>query len=489
MLVVYLLLFTFRLCECRAFLIQEKNTSLSTCLENIISRWIKKGSPITYVDLNYQDDDIVRSIQRMNLNTVVSRKVYKRIDHYNNAYIIAAGSFEIFKKEFKQLSKERHWKPNVYFIIIFRENFPNPLTDLFDILIRYHVFNVITINGTSDVKIFTYDPFENNGCGKKYFDIKCFNNCSNTSIAKLYSSRFDKILKGCTFNYATSHRAPYSIKPTMRNDTINFLGTEQFVLKMLAEIEGFKIKFVATYDFDIYPVVKEDMSATGALSLIQKGDVDIVFGGILLLRERAEAFSCFYEHLAYIDEFVILVKKAGPVPPWKNIYLEFTYQVWFLLFVTFFVFFAIFVILFHIKDKCNIMLIMCGLLIQQGYKKGFNFKMECFIFQWVIFAFLINTYYQSNLSGLTTHVSYNYQVSNEKDIKEYQMEPCISNIVKTLINSTIGTNYNVDIDEDCNKITTSIHTVTQGRPLLDVSPMITTAASLLESSSSILEQP
>ncbi|KPJ13367.1 hypothetical protein RR48_04406 [Papilio machaon] len=145
---------------------------------------------------------------------------------------------------------------------------------------------------------------------------------------------------------------------------------------MLAESEGFKIKFAATHDPDIYSVVKEDMSASGVFSLIQKGDVDIVFGGISLLRERSEAFSYLYEHLAYTDELVVLVKKAGPVAPWKNIYLEFTYQ-----------------------------------------------------------------------------------VSNAKDLEKYQMEPCIPNNIKGLINSMTGTKYDVDMDEDCNKIMTSMHTV------------------------------
>lgn len=440
--------------------IQEYNATISTCVENIISHWIQKGSHITYVDLNYQNDDILKSIHRMNFATVVSRKT-KSVNHYNEAYIIAAENLYVFKNEFKHLIKEKDWTPSVYFIIILNDKTPNAITDLFDILIHYHVFNVAVITGTSGIQIFTYDPFENNSCGKKYFNIKSFNTCSNTSIAKLYSTNIDGRLKGCIFNFATSHRAPYSIKPNIKKFPEHLMGMEQFVLNILGEKEGFKINFTALYDPDIYPVVKDDMSATGALSLIQKGDVDIVFGGMLLLRERAVAFSYFYEHLAYTDELVMLVKTAGPVASWKNIYLEFSYLVWFLLFLTFLIFFVIFIIVLQIKDKCHLMLIMWGLLFQHGYRKGFNFKMEYFIFQWVLFAFLINIYYQSNLMGLTTHFSYNYQVSDEKDIMDYNMEPCISNNIKGLINATIGNDYDVEMDEDCDKTMASMQTVSE----------------------------
>ncbi|KPI96839.1 hypothetical protein RR46_04964 [Papilio xuthus] len=173
--------------------------------------------------------------------------------------------------------------------------------------------------------MYTYNPFYNKNCGKKYDKIIKYDNCSETNVEKLFFYKPLKDLKGCTFNVGTTHWPPYSIDPLKDNMTVKFPGTELYLMRILSKIEGFSLKYIYLDNAEDFPVTRENMTSTGSLGLLQKGYLDIVLGGMILTFKRADAFNFFHGHHDFEDELSVLVKRAGPVPSWKNIYLEFTY--------------------------------------------------------------------------------------------------------------------------------------------------------------------
>ncbi|KPJ13368.1 hypothetical protein RR48_04407 [Papilio machaon] len=393
----------------------------------------------------------------MNIVTIISRTTRKRINQYNEAYIIMVDNFDIFNDKFKYLTKEKDWNPNVYFLIVFKEINTKLLNDLFNILLNYHILEVVVIN-SKEIQLFTYNPFDNYNCGKSFTSIIKLDDCAAVNITSLYFYKFHTGLKRCTFNAVVPHWPPYVINPERNVGPVKLLGTEQYIMKILSQLEGFNINYTYTDNAEEFSVIDNDMKATGSLSLIQNKKTDMIFGGMLLTYERGAAFSYFCGHHPFIDKLDIMVKKTGPLPIWRNLYLEFTYVVWILLAFTFFIFFVIFVS-FCIKEKCRIFLIMWAILLQQSCRLHYKFKVKCFIFQWILFSCLVNIYYQSNLMGLTTHVSHNYQISNEKDLLEFKLQSCVSHVIKEVVRITTGKEY--ESGKYCDTFLNSLDTVSE----------------------------
>ncbi|KPI96841.1 hypothetical protein RR46_04966 [Papilio xuthus] len=395
----------------------------------------------------------------MDFMTVLSRTSYTKLDHENEAYIVTIDNFITFKNEFISHTQEKNWKPDAYYIIVFKEFKQTILTDLFQTLLQLHIFHVAILYASKNSPIHTYNPFQNKNCGKMFEEIIQFDNCSQTNIANIYFNKTEKILNGCTFNVAIPDWPPFTTNPK-NNGIVKLNGTEQYLMKILGELEGFNLNYTYTENAEDFYVV-ENMKATGTLGLIQKGKIDITFGGMLLTYKRAFAFSYLYGYHDNEDEILTLVKKAETVPKWKNIYMEFTYIVWILVLITFVIYFIILSTLFRLKDKCYLILIMWDILFLHSHKLRLKFKGECILLQWVIFAFFINTYYQCNLTGLTTHPNYNYQISNSEDLSKFKLQSCVCSFIKTYIKALSPNKHFNDNNKDCDWLLNSVTVVSK----------------------------
>ncbi|XP_068632696.1 uncharacterized protein [Battus philenor] len=365
-----------------------------------------------------------------------------------------------FKNQFKYLTNEGNWQPRAYFLILFEEIDESLLIDVFNDLLKYHIFDVIVLDGKNNSQVYTYDPFENYRCGKSFRRLITLGECSQANVTDFYYYKFKTGLDRCTFNAIVSDWPPYIINPKY-DDSLQVMGTEQYVMKILGDLEGFQINYTYTGDAKELATVKEDMIATYPLSSIQQGYFDTIYGGLFLTYERALAFDYICFHPAFDDELIIIVKKSGLVFAWKNIYLEFTYLVWILVAITFIVYYILLVVLFRVEDKCLVMLIMWHIMLQLGCKSRYVMKVKYFFIQWQLFAFLINIYYQSNLTGLTTHSSYNYQISTVNDLHEFNIQPCISTAMKKFLKYLSHVKFSEEVDEHCDTLLSSLDSVSK----------------------------
>ncbi|XP_039751304.1 uncharacterized protein LOC120627377 [Pararge aegeria] len=399
--------------------------------------------------------------------TIVLRQSKSRIKIENQGYFISSGSYTDFKKNFPDLVNEIFWNPNARFIIVVSDLTKMNLGKVFDLLLEYHVSNVLVMDGSEDPVLYTYNPFENYGCGQRYDRIIEYGKCSK-SQENLYPPKLVTGLRNCTFKAILPHWPPYSINPA-KSDGSKLPGIEEALLSEIGKLEHFQINFTYSDDGEEFSMIENGVNAVGPLYFLQKRKADMMLGGMILTHQRAKAFHYICEHLAYTDEIAYQVKTATAVASWKNTYLEFDGTVWTVFIFAFLVYFLIFIILVRPRDKGRIMLKMVGYLFLAGNIIRGNFFTRYLFIHWVLFAYIINVYYVSNLVSLTTNPLSNYQVSEEEDLAKFNMQPCVSPVIKGYLSSVkINDSIWKHQRDGCDNLLESINTVRQSDDLYTV---------------------
>ncbi|CAH2108003.1 unnamed protein product [Euphydryas editha] len=436
--------------------IPEQNEDLQICVLDILKKYFHEYKYIAYIDIN-GDDHIIKTVNSALIVHVTSRTSEAKMVVTSEGYLITAGNTNYFTQRFSILAKEPFWNPYGRFLIFIKHLLKEDLRTIFDVLLKYHVIDVVVID-ESDTNLYTYNPFKNYLCGRSYDRIIDYGKCSNSCNKDLYPHKLVTGLKNCTFRVDCPHWPPFSMDP-VRNKNINLPGIEQFVFNEISTLEDFKLNYSYNVDGEIFTIVQTNMFVNGPLDSLQKGETDVILGGMLLTQPRTRAFSYISSHLAYADDIRFLVKKATAVSPWKNIYLEFSVFVWIALLFTFLTYFIFFVLVARPKDLGQVWLNMLAYMFLSGTRLK-NSRTRYIIISWIWFAYLINACYQTTLVSITLHPHNFYQVSDVDDIAAYNMKPCVSKVVKDFLH-TEDLSFEENQGEDCNKLLESIHTVSR----------------------------
>ncbi|CAG4937782.1 unnamed protein product [Parnassius apollo] len=248
----------------------------------------------------------------------------KKVVYYNEGYLITAKNLRDFKDKFMFLSMEEGWKPDVDFLLIFNEIELSEINDVFKILLHYHVYKVLVINGASNTNVYTYNPFENYGCGKVFTRTISYGKCLEANITKSFFYKPVTGLRNCTFNVAFCDANLYVIARNNYQKKGKPTGVEPFIMQILTELEQFNVKYTYQFDPEEGSIIGDDMMAYGPIRSIQKGDVDIMMGGLILKHNRILAFSYLNGYYTYNDALSsILVTEQNPaVRVWYIIRLK-----------------------------------------------------------------------------------------------------------------------------------------------------------------------
>ncbi|CAH1646823.1 unnamed protein product [Spodoptera littoralis] len=313
-----------------------------------------------------------------------------------------------------------------------------------------------------DADLYTYNPFDNFNCGKRYDDVISYGKCSEADSVDLYPSKFITGLRNCTFKVWTTQWPPYTMVPAV-NSTDPFLhqhGAEPYLLSLIGEMLGFNLEIVGNRNItDEFPIVSKDMEATGSLKRIQDNEIDIIVGGMLLVPSRAAAFYYVYGHQVYTEEIRFVVRRATDEPAWKNIYLEFSTTVWVLLLLTLVLYSIILIKLLRAADKSYIVLILVDILLLHGRNIRSRWMVKMVLLSWIVFTYLVNVFYQSNLVSLTTNPAQQYQISEEEDIFRYKLKPCLSLIMSRYYVESVQSDKDYDVDSGCYGLMESVESV------------------------------
>ncbi|XP_026753089.3 uncharacterized protein LOC113513294 [Galleria mellonella] len=450
----------------KVFQINEERGDIVDCVANITRKYLTKGDEITYFDANSDDDKVIQAINDNIHVSLISRTYKKRLKTIvNKGYIIFTRNVEELINKFIYFTRESQWNPNGRFLIIIKSLVEAKLEDIFNILLKFHVVNVVVVNGTSDCDLYTYNPFENYGCGKHFTRIIHYGKCRKPAVDDIFPNKLTTGFRNCLILIVAPHWPPYSIDPN-KNITA-MTGIEQYMFQIISELENFELKYIFGYNAENFTTVNNNMSAVGSLALLQNNKVDVIIGGMMLINSRADAFDYIWGHLAYVDDLRFVVKRATDVAIWRNIYLEFQPTVWALLILTFVIYSIIFFALFSVKDKNSIMLKMWDSFFQHGHEVRGRFPIRCFFIAWIWFAFLVNSYYQSSLVSLSTHPVKDYQISKEEDLHSFNLKACISPVIQKF-QSVEGMKPYKNVVNQCNSLTQSMTMVSRNEDMFTI---------------------
>lgn len=474
MLTFYITLFLTISVNCRKLSTAKEDVDekLAICVRDIIIRFYEKGTMLTYVDINSNDNEILKVINNMSTHLLISRKNCDKfkIRVPQQGYVIYSGNSNEFTKNFNYLRRETTWNPSAKFIVIINNLFKDELADVFNELMDFHVTNVIVVNGTNNADLYTYNPFENYGCGRYFERIIEFGPCLNLEHHNLFPNKLTTGLEKCTFTVAVPHLPPFTIFPSKAR-TKYMPGIEQYAFEIISKLEDFKINYSHINFAETFSSVDSDnMEATGFFRLLQKDQTDVLLGFTFLTGARGTAYDFLSAHLAFTDELTYIVKKAGDVPNWMNMYLEFSSIVWILLLLSFTSCSILILFLLRTDDKMSVILKLWDNLLLHGYTFRCRFAVKVIILIWVWFAYLINSFYQSSLVSLTSYPSKVYQVSTERDLVEFLYKPCISPSIRNLLIKDIGMTVEDDTGE-CQKLIQGITVVSNKEGLYTVTPL------------------
>ncbi|XP_047019409.1 uncharacterized protein LOC124629849 [Helicoverpa zea] len=439
----------------------EDNQELHQCVTSILDRYFNESIELTYVNMESDNEDLLQTVYKSQKFSLVTRNSTYQSVLPNYGYLIITRNVNTFKEYFKYLQTDTTWNPYARFLIIIQTLVDEEIKSVFDILLRKHVNNVIVMNGTTDAHLFAYNPFDNYACGKYYTDIIDYGPCKENTN-NFYPNKLVTGLKNCTFRAAIVHRPPFTVNPLKAPKII--LGTEEYILKALAELEHFEVKFNYSVNPAVFSSAFPNMTAFGPMEMLQNNETDVIFGGNMMVLTRGQAFSFLSGYHDYNDELRFVVKRASLVPLWKTVYIEFDTTVWMLILLALVVYSFMVIYLLQTKDKGFVFMELLDNLLTHSRDIRCSMTIKCILMIWVMFAYLINTCYQSSLFSLTTNPSKEHQVASEEDIIQYKYKPCFSVALKTFLSLEITegmlSTRSSPADIDQNACSTTIQAIT-----------------------------
>lgn len=446
---------------------EDNYSKVTQCVQNIIERYYETHNSLTFVNFRTKNMNILSHIHATGSLSILNRKPFTKMSIPNSGYLIYAQTADDFLTRFWYLRTEKMWMPYAPFLIVVQVLDVTALPDIFQELLKAHVKDVIILDG-STIESYTYDPYENNGCGKSFDKIINFGKCLTEMPPGHFRKQLEYRLQNCTLKVAITHWPPYGVDPT--KSQIKVTGSDEYLFTLIAEHEQMKVDIRYVDDIaDQVSAVNSDMIANGPLRWLQTNEYDVVTGGVALLLNRVAAFDYIYAHSAYDDEISIIVRQASDVPSWKILFLVFTPLVWLLLLLSFVAVVMFVICITKPKDHAFIILNLFENLIQHSCRIQKTHKTELVLIFWIIFASLITTYYSSDLFSFTTRPISDYQIDKVSDLKKYQVQPCVSTAMQQIqqVASLNALNISESIARNpgCEKMRDSLSTVSKSHPL------------------------
>ncbi|XP_047989718.1 uncharacterized protein LOC125229001 [Leguminivora glycinivorella] len=397
------------------------------CVKRIIKAYYDY-EVLTFINFNARSQEILQAIHETNSVSIITRALHEKSPLYNRGYFIYVLNADDFLSHFYYLKTEGTWKPDAPFMVVVEHLQPDDLLPMFRELLWVHVAKVVIIDALT-TNAYSYDPYSNQGCGKRFDSIIELGKCFIVTPPFVFSNASKSILRNCTLQVAATNWPPFTIDRT-KND-VKTIGMDEYIFSVFSELEHINVNITYFEELsDVVSNVSQDMVATGPLGWLQANKFDVVTGCQILLPSRAEAFEYLYGHLAFDDYFAVFVRKSGLLAHWKVLTLVFTPIVWFLLLVTFLI--VAILVIFVSKSKDKVVMVFClvdNLLMHTCRIRKTNRILYILLFSWILFSCLIPYHYLSILYSLTAKPVNDYQIGTISDMYKYELRPCISDAV------------------------------------------------------------
>ncbi|XP_045491078.1 uncharacterized protein LOC123690961 [Colias croceus] len=333
------------------------------------------------------------------------------------------------------MKKDSFWDAGAKFILVVFECDDPELHHIFLLLSKLYIYNIVVVsvfhNNDTRIKLFTYNPFYKDVCGKNFSNLLDLEDCNDIENKKLFFNKVPNYFTKCSFEVAAMQEIPHIIKPNNKMFRVEgeyLEGLEEYMLKIMARIERIDLKF-HYYTNISSGFVLPNLTSTGLLRQLEQGKTDIVIGGYFLMENRADLYDYIWGY-SYAKVLVIT-----PVPRdviWiKIIFRGFSTITWILAFSTYLIVFGLInciISKYNLKTRSGFILaIKLGdYFFGHADKILVKIKQLRFILiVWILFTFYINNFYSTALFSLITSDYKETVTFDPRNLQTIPYEPCI----------------------------------------------------------------
>ncbi|XP_063821560.1 uncharacterized protein LOC135071708 [Ostrinia nubilalis] len=326
----------------------ENNATAAKCISNIMEyKLLLHSAVVSFVHSHDDVDYLIEMINNLEYYSIAVRSfsnINLMID--TDIYVMVTENLRQLQFGMSQITYDSFWDPRAKIIVHINNLTIYEINEVFNTFLKYNTHDVILItkadNDHDNAKIFTYHPFEDGCCGRKFNDAILVTNCNDyESVEKYFPEKPKNRLRNCNAKVLIREDAPNIIIKDEKH-----IGLEQYLLKTIAEVTGMTLEFKPTTI--ALGIVLPNRTATGLLKFLQNNEADIVAGGFILIKNRYDIFDCVYGYnFATLDVYTPDAEHAV----WKKLYEEFDTETWILVILCFIVISIISTIVLRLTPK------------------------------------------------------------------------------------------------------------------------------------------
>lgn len=408
-------------------LIQTDNLVIQTVQNNALEYLLKSVGSVTIIN-----SDTMESVETAQ---------YK---FHSNIMIVE--DEEEYERNIHVFYRTVSWNARARFLIVFTETVN--VTHVFEFAWEVYILNIaILVTEDSKINWYTYFPYADEQCGN--VSPKLIGSCDSSGIPtlNLYPPKVPANLHGCPIRSIAFYYQPYVINPySSENPGLEIVMINEF---------GKAMNFTPVYVNHklTHPGFKYAKGVyTKMFRMLYNYEGDIMFGSLKMNSSFNEEFDSSYTHLQ--DAICWYAPRAREVAPWKNLFIVFQTDVWFILFclVCMTAVFWRFISHLLVVDQCYYSQILHCLtdvwhsLLLGSVRQPTGVTMRLSFISWVMCTFLISTVYQTMFTSILTNPAYGKQISNMEEMLEsnlqYGFDPLAQGAFKFPQDKTLWTIYN-----------------------------------------------
>ncbi|XP_061705636.1 uncharacterized protein LOC133516636 [Cydia pomonella] len=379
--------------------------------------------------VNVKNNKFLDYIYSLNIKTQTRTFLSKGLKQHNEAYVVHCDNLEECEYGFDDLVKDVYWNPNSIFFVTVK-HFSYRQEDFFRKLHYLYVFKTVLV--IHDY-IYFYDFRLGEHCNftvSAIREYKCDSLSSDNLPSPIWADikasleeRHKTPYSECNISVIVSVSVPLVFMPLDTHDQP--FGYEEEFIRILKRMNFTNIFISYNTNLTRNGLVCENHTVSGILGLLQQGAIDYLLGGPILSHYRLQVFDFTYPH--FFDDFVLIVPKARQIDKWEVLYKVFKPLVWGLISL---VFVCVTLVAYLLQFSWNrdlyhlvlTTLDMFSYLINNPPKK----KITCFVLSWALFAWLIMSFYQSDLTSIFTRPMYYNQVNSLPEILSHNYKLYLS---------------------------------------------------------------
>nr|XP_032513455.1 uncharacterized protein LOC116767307 [Danaus plexippus plexippus] len=413
------------------------------CVSRVVQQEIECQDFFTVLHQSNYGDQIITNLSATNCYSFIVRTPKSETWVLRSeAYIILVKNVTEFIDGIEKLSKDFTWNAAARFFIVIHQFENMQYLDLFKVLAKFNIYHVrVIISETMDkTLVYTYNPFENNRCGRVDKTIIKMSDCKGFSHNELNKSEIENLIRPCPIAVFARDNPPNVILKNKRN-----------LFRQESRSVG-------------------DCTSSNLLEHLSRYPLGISIGGYLLLKKGSDCFDLIWGYCYCNLNVYTTVSSAEQ---WKKVYQEFGTTTWALIALSYCSVTIVSIIIYKLSmrkiNKKYIALKIWGYLNNSADKELIKMRqLRIIIVTWIWFSFFIVNFYNTALYTLITTPDKNSIFVKPENLFSSPLKPCISFNIRFFFKFTFNATIFSVIGEQCEIDENALDTVAKNKDLFTI---------------------